>query len=178
MEILNVLVRMMAPILSFTADEIWQYMKDDSKQPSVHIELFSPVKEPYKDPELSARWEDLIAVRKEVTKALEMARKERKIGHALDASVTLGLSPQLMSKMKPYEDQLRSLFIVSSVSLTDVNELSEIPDSDGLPGLRVSVAASSDPKCERCWVHDPTVGHNEKHPTICKRCLMALAEME
>ena len=178
MEILNVLVRMMAPILSFTADEIWQYIKEEAKQPSVHIELFSPVKKAYKDPELSARWEDLIAVRKEVTKALEWARKEKKIGHALDAAVTLGLSPQMMSKMKPYEDQLRSLFIVSSVTLTDMNELGGVPDSEGLPGLRVSVEASSDPKCERCWVHDPSVGHNKKHPTLCKRCLMALAEME
>jgi len=177
-EILHVLVRLMAPVLTFTSDEIWQFIKKDADHPSVHLELFTPVNETYKDPDLSARWEDLITVRREVTKALEMARKGKKIGHGLDASVILGLSTDLMTRLKPYETQLRSLFIVSDVQMIPLEDLQDVPESDLVTGVKVSVSPSPNPKCERCWVHDETVGNNENHPTLCNRCATALAEME
>ncbi|UCF85441.1 MAG: isoleucine--tRNA ligase, partial [Desulfobacteraceae bacterium] len=145
---------------------------------SVHVELFTPVNATYKDPELASRWEDIISVRKEVTKALELARKEKKIGHSLDASVSLGLSPELMEKLTPYREQLKSIFIVSSVDTKDFDRLEEGLENDTLPGLKVHITPSSNPKCERCWVHDSTVGHDSNHPTICERCLHTLAEME
>ncbi|MBU4425405.1 MAG: isoleucine--tRNA ligase, partial [Proteobacteria bacterium] len=176
-EILESLVRLMAPVLSFTSDEIWQHMKGKERSSSVHTELFVPVNTTYKDPELAGRWEDIIALRKEVTKALELARKEKKIGHPLDASVTVGLSPDLMEKIAPYREQLRSIFIVSSVDIKDMDQLEKSLESETLPGLRVKVSPSTDPKCERCWVHDPTVGNDTSRPTICKRCIQALAEM-
>ncbi|TET84434.1 MAG: isoleucine--tRNA ligase, partial [Desulfobacteraceae bacterium] len=176
-EILESLVRLMAPVLSFTSDEIWQHMKGKGRSSSVHTELFVPVNTTYKDPELAGRWEDIIALRKEVTKALELARKEKKIGHPLDASVTVGLSPDLMEKIAPYREQLRSIFIVSSVDIKDMDQLDDGLENETLPGLRVKVSPSTDPKCERCWVHDPTVGNDTSRPTICKRCIQALAEM-
>jgi isoleucyl-tRNA synthetase len=176
-EILESLVRLMAPVLSFTSDEIWQHMKGKERSPSIHTELFVPVNTTYKDPELAGRWEDIIALRKEVTKALELARKEKKIGHPLDASVTVGLSPDLMEKIAPYREQLRSMFIVSSVDIKDMDQLDDGLESETLPGLRVKVSPSTEPKCERCWVHDPTVGNDASRPTICKRCIQALAEM-
>jgi len=176
-EILESLVRLMTPVLSFTSDEIWQHMKGKERSSSVHTELFVPVNTTYKDPELAGRWEDIIALRKEVTKALELARKEKKIGHPLDASVTVGLSPDLMEKIAPYREQLRSIFIVSSVDIKDMDQLDDGLESETLPGLRVKVSPSTDPKCERCWVHDPTVGNDTSRPTICKRCIQALAEM-
>ena len=177
-EILEVLVRLMSPILCFTADELWQHTKGTDRPLSVHADLFVPVNDAYKDPELARRWEDIIAVRKEVTKVLELARKEKRIGHSLDASVMLGLSPELMEKLNPYRDQLRSIFIVSSVDMVEIQQLEDVIESEVVPGLRVKAAPSSDPKCERCWVHDPTVGHDSNHPTVCNRCLQALSEME
>jgi isoleucyl-tRNA synthetase len=176
-EILESLVRLMTPVLSFTSDEIWQHMKGKERSSSVHTELFVPVNTTYKDPELAGRWEDIIALRKEVTKALELARKDKKLGHPLDASVTVGLSPDLMEKIAPYREQLRSIFIVSSVDIKDMDQLDDGLESETLPGLRVKVWPSTDPKCERCWVHDPTVGNDTSRPTICKRCIQALAEM-
>jgi isoleucyl-tRNA synthetase len=176
-EILEVLVRLMAPILSFTADEIWQYMKGESRPLSVHVDLFRPVNDAYEDPELASRWEYIIALRKEVTKMLELSRKEKNIGHPLDASVTLGLNPQLMEKLVPYQDQLRSIFIVSSVNMVEIDRIESGFESENMPGLKVMVTPSPDPKCERCWVHDPTVGHDNNHPTICKRCVKVLAEI-
>ena len=178
-EILEVLVRLMAPLLSFTADEIWQYMKEKERLPSVHADLFIPVKDEYKDPALAQRWENIIAVRKEVTKALEFARKEKDIGHSLDASVKLGLSPELMEALTSHgEDQLRSIFIVSSVEMVEIDRMEDGLESETISGLKVRILPSSDQRCERCWIHDPTVGHDPGHSTICKRCAQSLVEME
>jgi isoleucyl-tRNA synthetase len=177
-EILEVLVRLLAPILSFTADEIWQHMNNEKRSSSTHIELFKPVKEEYKDPELKDRWETILEVRRSVTKALELARKDKMIGHSLDASIWLCLPEGLMKALEPYKDQLRSVFIVSSVHLVPAEEMEGGLESEEIKGLRVKVSSSKDPKCERCWVHDPTVGDAERHLTLCKRCLEALAEME
>jgi isoleucyl-tRNA synthetase len=178
-EILEVLVRLMAPLLSFTADEIWQYMKGKERMPSVHTDLFIPVKNEYKDPELAERWESIITVRKEVTRALELARKEKNIGHSLDASVRLCLSPELMETLTLFgTDQLRSIFIVSSIELVEIDGTEDGLESETISGLKIKISPCYDQKCERCWVHDPTVGYNSSHPTICKRCFQALEEME
>jgi isoleucyl-tRNA synthetase len=176
-EILETLVRLMAPILSFTADEIWQHLHGSERPPSVHADLFFPVKDAFRDPELAQRWEKILAVRKEVTRELELARKNKEIGHSLDAVVSLGLSPEWMQALKPYEDQLRTLFIVSSVLLTEINEMEGTLENETLRGVKIRVSPSQDPKCERCWVHDHTVGGAHEHPTICRRCHQALREM-
>jgi isoleucyl-tRNA synthetase len=174
-ETLEVLVRLMAPILSFTAEEIWGHMKGGGRLPSVHAELFMPVKESYRDPALAGRWETLLGVRKEVTRALETARKQKVIGHSLDAAVVLGVSPDLDQALAPFREQMRALFIVSSVGMEPIEALNDIPETETIPGLKVSVSPSPEPKCERCWVHDAAVGQVEGHPTICRRCAEALA---
>jgi isoleucyl-tRNA synthetase len=156
----------MAPILSFTADEIWQYMGNNVSSPNVHADLFIPVKWEYINQSLAKKWDDIIRIRKEVTKALEIARREKLIGHSLDASVTLGLAQEHEQLLAPYPEDLRTLFIVSSARIVRVET------------LKIKVSLCNDPKCERCWVHDPTVGKDGLHPTICKRCIDALKEME
>ena len=176
-EILETLVRLMAPVLSFTADEIWQYMTGKERPLSVHADLFLPLNEEYRDTELAERWEGIISVRKEVTKVLEIARKEKRIGHSLDASVELGLSSELAEKLAPYVDQLRSIFIVSSVDLAEIDQVEGGFESETVPGLKVKASPSSDPKCERCWIHDPSVGDDKNHPNTCKRCRNVLDEI-
>jgi len=109
---------------------------------------------------------------------LVRARKEKKIGHPLDASVRLGLSSELMDKLMPYRDQLRTILIVSSVDLVEIDQMDGGYVTETVPGLKVMVSASTDTKCERCWIHDPTVGQNSEHPTICRKCVNALSEME
>jgi len=175
-EILEAMVRLMAPILSFTADEIWLHMKNRNGSPSVHTETFIKVKEEYKDPALAERWETLLAVRREVTKALEIERKDRRIGHSLDSSVTLGVPENLMARLKPFQEQLRDLFIVSSVALASSEDVAGGYESEEVKGLKVVARPSDEPKCERCWVHDATVGRATDHPGVCRRCLEALAE--
>jgi isoleucyl-tRNA synthetase len=177
-EILNSLVRLMAPVLSFTADEIWQFMNDSGKYSSVHADLFKELDANYKNPEIAEKWEEIIRLRKEVTKALELARKDKLIGHSLDASITLGISKETMNRLDPFSEQLRAIFIVSSVHVVPFQSLDEGYESEEINQLRIKVAPSDEEKCERCWVHDSTVGEAEEHPTICKRCLDALSEME
>jgi len=175
-EILEVLVRLMAPVLSFTAEEIWQHMHNEGRSPSVHMELFVPLRDDLRDPDLALRWENIIKVRKEVTKALEIARKEKRVGHSLDASVTLGLPDKLLEALNPYIDQLRSIFIVSSVQVLPSEAVDGGYESEEIAGLKVLVFPSEDKKCERCWVHDPSVGENSLHPALCSRCYEAMVE--
>ena len=177
-EILETLVRLMAPVLSFTADEIWAHMPPSDRAPSVHADLFVPVKEAYLDPGLAERWEIVARVRREVTRALESARKEKRIGHSLDAEVTLGVSEGLEAGLSPFADRLRSLFIVSATRLVPLEQVDESLASEELEGLRVRVEPTEAPKCERCWIHEPTVGRDEDHPGICRRCAGALREIE
>jgi isoleucyl-tRNA synthetase len=176
-ETLNVLVRLMAPILSFTSDEIWQYMGDSKSSHSVHSDFFIPVKKEFINPDLSKKWDEIIKVRKEVSKALEIARKDKLIGHSLDASVVMGVSQELKQLLTPYEKDLSTLFIVSSAQVLPLDELDGGMESEEVKGLKVKVTLSQDPKCERCWIHDPTIGSDSSHPTICNRCLDALKEM-
>jgi isoleucyl-tRNA synthetase len=177
-EILNVLVRLMAPVLSFTADEIWQYMKHSNSSHSVHSDLFIPVKKEFINPDLAKKWDEIIKVRKEVSKALELARKDKLIGHSLDASVILGVTEEVRQLLAPYENDLRTLFIVSSASMMPFDELIEGMEGEEIKGVKVKVALSQDVKCERCWVHDPTTGSDSSHPAICSRCVDALKGME
>ncbi|PKN63159.1 MAG: isoleucine--tRNA ligase [Deltaproteobacteria bacterium HGW-Deltaproteobacteria-15] len=175
-EILEVLVRLMAPILSFTADEIWTHMRKDQGKSNVHTDLFVPVKQEFRDPPLSERWESILKVRKEVTKALETARKERKIGHSLDASLTIGLPPEQMQFFQPYREMLKYLFIVSSVDMKPAEEVPGGVESEEMAGVRIQVESSREPKCERCWVHDASAGQEAEPPGLCARCREALKE--
>ena len=176
-EILNVVVRLMAPVLSFTADEIWQFMDDTNKASSVHTCEFIPVKEEFINSELAEKWEEILKVRKEVTKVIEVARKDKVIGHSLDVSLILGLSSELEDMLTPYKDQLRSIFIVSSVRILPEAEIDGGSQSEEIKGLKIKVESSIDAKCERCWIYDPTVCQDKSHTTICERCSGALKEM-
>jgi isoleucyl-tRNA synthetase len=177
-EILETLVRLMAPILSFTADEIWEYMPGSDRGPTVHSELFIPFKEEYLDPEMAARWDVISKVRREVTRSLEKARKDKRIGHSLVGAVTLGVSDDLKGKLDKYKEDLRRIFIVSSVDMVPIEDIDESYACEEMEELRVFVEPTKNPKCERCWVHDPTVGTDDRHPTACQRCVEALDEME
>jgi isoleucyl-tRNA synthetase len=175
-EILNVLVRLMAPILSFTADEIWLHMGNSTAH-SVHSDLFIPVKKEFINPDLAQKWDEMIKVRKEVSKALEVARKDKIIGHSLDASVVIGATREVKQLLAPYENDLRTLLIVSSARIVPYEELDGGMESEEVKGMKVKVALSMDKKCERCWVHDPTTGVYSSHPAICSRCTDALKEI-
>ena len=173
--ILNSLVRLLAPILSFTTEEIWRYMPSyPSKEESVHISYFPEIKEEWIDKDLTERWERLLSVRKDVSKALELARKEGIIGSSLEAKVSI-LSPDgLTSLIEGFMPILREVFIVSQVEMSGVDGRKIVLESEDTKGLKIGIDRAEGRKCERCWNYSPRVGEFKEHPDVCERCIEAL----
>jgi isoleucyl-tRNA synthetase len=168
----------MAPLLPFTAEEIWEHMPAHSeKTSSVHIASLPALNSQWKDDDLAKKWETILNVRAEATKALEEARAAKQIGHPLDAAVTIVAKEGLYDLLQPYAEDLRFIFIVSSVSLLKDKKLDGSFESEKVEGLSIKIDAASGKKCERCWIHELSVGSDTEHPTICERCQKALAEM-
>lgn len=175
--IADTLARLMAPIMAFTAEEIWRHLPaGQNKAASIHLSSMPEVDEKLRDPDLAEQWQAIKLVRGEVTKALEEARAQKRIGHSLQADVLLGLDDQLFAPLALYKDELSSIFIVSSVTL-EKGEIEGAFQGAEHPGISIKVAPASSEKCERCWVHDPTVGSCTDHPLICNRCCEALKLM-
>jgi len=159
----------MSPILSFTADEIWEYIpKFEEKKEFVFLETFPPLMEV--DKGLLNKFDRLIDIKKDVNKAIELARAEKVVGHPLDARVEIYLKNEDIDMCK-VDEGIEKIFIVSEFV---INEFDKAPvdafvSDDG--NVKVKVFASSLPKCDRCWVRSDTIGQNKEHPTLCKRCI-------
>lgn len=165
-EIVAVLTRLMAPVLSFTAEEIWTHLPADRRPPSVFLAgLPEPTRQ---DLPLAAKWDRLLAVRAAVTKALEEARQSGAIGHSLDARVRLCARNGLRVLLEREARELPALFIVSQVQLVD--DLPADTVSPLLAELNVRVERALGGKCERCWNFSEAVGHDRVHPGLCGRC--------
>ncbi len=178
-KITGALVRLIAPILVFTAEEIWKYLpKTPGEHESVHMALFSEERELRADiaSKQVALWELLSKVRGEVLKALETARNEKKINSGLEAKVLLNAELELKAKLKQYLPLLPGLFIVSQVDFLTAGTGDY--RSDAIPGLEVTIQKAEGAKCERCWNYSTHVGENRRYPTVCERCTEALAEIE
>jgi isoleucyl-tRNA synthetase len=163
--ILNAVVRLVAPILSFTAEEIWATMHPGKSvsESSVFFETYTnPLPTVGDAAGLSARWEELRSVRSVVTKAIEEQREQGRVGSSLQASVSIIAPKQTIDSLARLGGDLKFVFIASDVSLSEGEQLA------------VSVAPSEHAKCERCWHYREDVGSNDKHPTICGRCVSNL----
>ena len=169
--ILSAMIRLMAPVLSFTADEVWSYMKESGKDDTVFLASFPKAEEKYLDSALEERWDRIIAVRGEVAKVLEALRRDKKIGHSLDSGVTLFAAPELYGFLSKYQNDLAFIFIVSSVTLADASEApGDAYTSETVKGLRIIAGPAKGKKCGRCWMYSETVGAVKEHPEICGRC--------
>ncbi|HIJ88499.1 MAG TPA: isoleucine--tRNA ligase [Desulfuromonadales bacterium] len=171
-QILETLVRTLAPVLSFTADEVWQFMPGEREE-SVHLAEFPARNPEWRDDVLAARWERIIKVRSDVSKALELARVAKTIGHSLDAAVAIAAPPELFAFLEGYAAELNSIFIVSKATLA-AELTGEYWASENLEGLKVQVTAAPGVKCERCWYYSEELGSNAVHPTICPKCTAAV----
>lgn len=165
LQIADALARMLAPILVFTADEVWENLPGrHESQPSVHLAEFPVASEDSQDA-LRGAWAGLFEVRDEVLRALEEARVAKQIGSSLQAKVTLTASGDTLALLRQHEAYLRYIFIVSQVELLE-----------GTGPLSLSVSTADGEKCERCWNYSTLVGQSEKFPTVCERCVVALDE--
>ncbi len=166
--LLDALVRLLAPIMSFTAEEVWLAM---GRADSVHMAYFPEPSElseglPLEARKRAANWDRLMEVRADVLKSLETARNEKLIGAPLEARVRLSADGDLYPLLNEYASELPGLFIVSQVELEAANR-------DTL-GVRVERAAGE--KCERCWKYTTDIGSESRYPTICAACARAVDE--
>ncbi|WP_370812169.1 isoleucine--tRNA ligase [Butyricicoccus pullicaecorum] len=176
-EILDALVRMIAPILCFTADEIWQAMPHRDGDDAANIVLNAM---PKVNPawafaeEASSKWDKLIALRDDVNKALEEARKNKVIGKPLEAWVTVYADDETAALLETVPaDELAALCIVSKLRVIRGN-------GDGMQGenlpVQIAIERASGDKCERCWMYVDSIGQDSKHPTLCARCAAVVGE--
>ncbi|HEV7799152.1 MAG TPA: isoleucine--tRNA ligase [Pyrinomonadaceae bacterium] len=169
-KITDALARLLAPILVFTADEIWENMPADSARPAfVHLEQL-PEESGERDDSLLENWERLFEIRDDVLQSLEEARVGKQIGSSLEARLEISAAGESYDLLSRYRPELRYLFIVSHV---DVMRLDE---GDKEVGVRVFPAEGK--KCERCWNYSTRVGESTRYPNVCERCVAALAEIE
>jgi isoleucyl-tRNA synthetase len=173
--ILDALVRMISPILSFTSNEIWQAMphqEGDDLRNIVFNDMPKANEAYIFSAELHEKWDKLLAVREDVNKALEQARNEKKIGKPLEAQVTIGAGAEAAQFLKNCGQDLAALFIVSAVEIQE-GKTDGVP-GDSLGGITVQVEKAQGEKCERCWIFSHTVGQDAEHPTLCARCASVL----
>jgi isoleucyl-tRNA synthetase len=168
----DALVRLLAPLMAFTTEEVWQYMKHPEDTPdSVHLTLFPQPEEltagiPASARERLANWDKLLPIREQVLKSLETARNEKFIGASLEAKVHVDAGGDTYPLLDEYEAELPSLFIVSQVSI-----------GNGAGGIGVRVEKADGTKCERCWKYRTDVGSDPDFPTACAACAAAVLEM-
>jgi isoleucyl-tRNA synthetase len=165
------MVRWLAPILSFTAEEIWGFLPGERSE-SVLLETWHPV------PEVSARdveWPALLQLRTDVTRELEKLRDAGSIGAPLDAEVDIYCAPDEYARFNVLGEELRFFFITSHAR---VERIEGAPPADAVPatntgrsGVWIAVKPTSDAKCVRCWQRRPDVGSSPKHPELCGRCI-------
>ena len=168
----DALARMLAPLLAFTADEIWENLpvsEAGDRPASVHLVTF-PSADRVVDTQLRSNWERLFEIREDVLGALEKSRIARQIGSSLEARVKVSAAVTDYELLQRYSDQLRYLFIVSQVELLE--------SEAGVSGVEVAVFPAAGQKCERCWNYSTRVGEFSHYPNVCERCVAALEEIE
>jgi len=177
-ELINSLVAVLAPVLAYTSEEIWSYLREENQPESVQLLDFPEPNDEYIDDELENRINRILDVREVVTKGLEEARSRKIIGHSLGAWVTIYADERWLNFLKSTAD-LDKMFIVSRVALAKEGERpDEALSLEQVPGVWVAVKPAEGSRCERCWIIDLSVGLDDKHPTLCKRCVQAVMQLE
>ena len=174
--IAHALVRWMAPVMSFTAEEIWQYLPGE-KPASVLMATSYEELAPLADHEIMnvAYWEKIRAVREAVNKEIENQRNAGKIGSALEAEVYLYCAPNLKSQLDALEDELRFVLITSFAKVIAEHAGPVDAIVTEVPGLSLKIEATGNPKCERCWHRREDVGADAKYAGLCGRCVINVA---
>jgi len=170
--LVEMLSRIIAPILSFTADEIWTHIPGQ-REASVFLSDFAsglqrlPANEHFPD----SYWQQFMEVRAAVNKALEARRAEKVIGSGLSAEVTLYCDDDIAARLQRLGAELRFALIVSAVTIQPLASADNDAVATELAGLKLRITPAESAKCERCWHHNDTVGENTQHPTLCARCI-------
>jgi len=174
--LLDAMVRLLAPVLTFTAEEIWENLPlFDGKEESVHMAQFPEINSRYLRNDLGERWRTILNVRGEISKAIEAARRDKVIGHSLDCRIDIAAPDTLSAFLADRISDMATLCIVSSAHIAPAEGLSNPYESTEIEGLKIGVSKAAGEKCERCWHYSESVGSHAEHPRICNRCLENLS---
>ncbi len=170
--IVEALVRWMAPITSFTAQEIWEALPGERSE-FVFTEAWYEGLESFTQSESfnDEFWHTVLSVKDAANQAMEQARKEGELGGSLEAKITLFAKEDLFNTLAKLEDELRFVLITSAVDLQKVDAAPESASETDVEGLWLSVSKASGDKCVRCWHHRDDVGSNPNHTELCGRCV-------
>ena len=171
--ILQALTRWLAPILSFTAEEIWQAIPGNEGE-SIFVEQWYQAWPQVENVSMDD-WQKLYAIRDDVNKALETQRQAGLIGSALAAEVTLYASEPALSLLTKLGDELRFILITSAALVCPMSDRTGVTVLNEELGIAVGVQASSHPKCSRCWHRSEAVGVDTEHPELCPRCISTIS---
>lgn len=183
-DILDGMLRLMSPILCFTAAEAWNVLKGIGENgpllQEIHFAEFAPAKSIDCDEQMMEKWAKLIKIRSEITKALEIARRDKVIGHSLEAEVLIAAEGEMVGFLSGHWDLIKEISIISELAMAQKDSpVTGIQfASDEIPGMVIQVHPARGEKCERCWIRSTTVGTVTAHPAICERCASVLAEMQ
>src|SRR3990170_2540405 len=176
-EILTSLVKIVSPIITFSAEEVWQHLPEEAKE-EISVELCSwpEENEKYFDKVLDEKWKKFLLVREEVLKALELAREQKVIGNSLEAQVNIYAGSKWFSFLESFQEVLPTLFIVSQVALEDMANAPAEALKAGELEIKIAVQSALGEKCERCWNYRESVGENLEHKNLCSQCLDAIKD--
>ncbi len=175
---LSAMLRLAAPIMSFTAEEAWERLPGaKAEHDSVHMASLPEVDQAVMDEELAARWKRLLALRGEVNKALDIARKEKLVGNSLQAELSISAGPEDLAFLQENQAAFAEITMVSALELSDSAPDEPTLVSEEAPGLVVKVSPTDAAKCPRCWNHTTTVGGDAEHPDLCARCAAVVREL-
>ncbi|CAM3043519.1 isoleucine--tRNA ligase [Shewanella loihica] len=170
--IAEAMVRWIAPILSFTADEVWQSLPGEREEFVFTQTWFEGLVSVTLDSDLSDDyWANLITVRDEVNKAIEQARREQRVGGSLEAEVTIYADEALTESLALLGDELRFVLLTSNTQIAPLANAGDDAVETELAGLKLLVDKTEAAKCDRCWHHREDVGQVEAHPLLCTRCV-------
>ena len=169
--ILESLVRVLTPILSFTAEEIWGHMAGEREESVLFATRYAALDELPEDEQEDTKWSEVISIRNEVSKQIEALRVEGKVGSALDANVHIYTQGAMFDTLMTLGDELRFVLITSEASVQALDQApSEAVETD-IGDLKLVVSAMNDEKCVRCWHRRPDIGSISEHPELCGRCV-------
>ncbi|MDD4493224.1 MAG: class I tRNA ligase family protein, partial [Eubacteriales bacterium] len=180
-EVIEVLVRILAPVLAFTSEEIWKYMPHRKGDDSISVQMndWPEVNPEYLDSSLNEKWDKIIRLREDVSKALEIARANKKLGQSLMARVTVYAEGENLEFFGKIKSEMADIFIVSDVQLLELSKAQGVEDiykSENYENVSILISQAPGHKCERCWMYSETVGSDNEHPDVCERCAKVISE--
>ena len=179
--LVRTLSTLIAPVLVFTSEEVWQLYRSQNEPESVHLLDFPPVNPQWENEALLEKWSRLIGIRAEAAKLLENMRASKEIGNALECRIDISTeNEEQFEFLRSFKEELAAVFIVSELNVRKVEKLEaeQAKNSVVFDGMSIAASKTGTEKCHRCWRYHISVGSDEQYPDICSRCAEVVSKLD